>query len=36
LTRRTLEFYRANSKGKQRMARFVERIGIENFKAAVL
>jgi NAD(P)H-nitrite reductase large subunit len=36
LTRRTLEFYRANSKGKQRMARFIERIGIENFKAAVL
>ena len=36
LTRRTLEYYRANSKGKQRMARFVERIGIENFKAAVL
>ncbi|MBW2479672.1 MAG: NAD(P)/FAD-dependent oxidoreductase [Deltaproteobacteria bacterium] len=36
LTRRTLEFYRANSKGKQRLARFVERIGIENFKAAVL
>ena len=36
LTRRTLEFYRANSKGKQRMARFVERIGIENLKAAVL
>ena len=36
LARRTLEFYRANSKGKQRMARFVERIGIENLKAAVL
>lgn len=36
LTRRTLEFYLANSKGKQRMARFIERIGIENFKAAVL
>jgi NAD(P)H-nitrite reductase large subunit len=36
LTRRTLEFYRANSKGKQRMARFVERIGIDNFRAAVL
>jgi NAD(P)H-nitrite reductase large subunit len=36
LIRRTLEYYRANSKGKQRMARFIERIGIENFKDAVL
>ncbi len=36
LTRRTLDFYRVNSKGKQRMARFIERIGIENFKDAVL
>ena len=35
LTRRSLEYYRANSKGKQRMARFIERIGIENFKDAI-
>lgn len=36
LTRRSLKYYRANSKGKQRMARFIERIGIENFKDAIL
>ena len=36
LTRRSLEYYRANSKGKQRMARFIDRIGIENFKDAIL
>ena len=36
LTRRSLEYYRANAKGKQRMARFIERIGIENFKDAIL
>ena len=36
LTRRSLEYYRAHSKGKQRMARFIERIGIENFKDAIL
>jgi NAD(P)H-nitrite reductase large subunit len=36
LTRRTLEYYRDKSKKKQRMARFVDRIGIENFKDAIL
>jgi NAD(P)H-nitrite reductase large subunit len=36
LTRRSLEYYRANSKGKQRMARFIERVGIENFKDVIL
>ena len=36
LTRRTLEYYRDKSKKKQRMARFVDRIGIENFKEAIL
>ena len=36
LIRRTLEYYRENAKGKQRMARFVDRIGIENFKDAIL
>ena len=36
LTRRSLEYYRAHSKGKQRMARFIERIGIENLKDAIL
>ena len=36
LTRRTLEYYRDKSKKKQRMARFIDRIGIENFKDAIL
>jgi NAD(P)H-nitrite reductase large subunit len=36
LTRRTLEFYRDKSPKKQRMARFIDRIGIENFKDAIL
>ena len=36
LTRRTLEYYRDKSKRKQRMARFIDRIGIENFKDAIL
>ncbi|NNL78195.1 MAG: NAD(P)/FAD-dependent oxidoreductase [Desulfobacterales bacterium] len=36
LTRRTLEYYRDKSRKKQRMARFVDRIGIENFKDAIL
>jgi NAD(P)H-nitrite reductase large subunit len=36
LTRRTLEYYRDKSKKKQRMARFIDRIGIENFKEAIL
>jgi len=36
LTLRTLEYYRDKSKKKQRMARFIDRIGIENFKDAIL
>ena len=36
LTRRTLEYYRENAKGKQRMARFIERVGFEDFKDAIL
>ncbi len=36
LTRRTLEYYRNKSKKRQRMARFIDRIGIENFKDAIL
>jgi NAD(P)H-nitrite reductase large subunit len=36
LTRRTLEYYRDKSKKKQRMARFIDRVGIENFKDAIL
>ena len=36
LTRRTLEYYRDKSKKRQRMARFIDRIGIENFKDAIL
>ena len=36
LTRRTLEYYRDKSPKKRRMARFVDRIGIENFKDAII
>jgi len=36
LTRRALEYYRDKSKGRQRMARFVDRIGIDNIREAVL
>ncbi len=36
LTRRTLEFYREKAKKRERMARFVDRIGIENLKEALL
>ena len=36
LTRRSLEYYGAKAKKRQRMARFVDRIGIENLKEALL
>ena len=36
LTRRTLEYYRDKAKKKERMARFVDRIGIENMKESIL
>jgi NAD(P)H-nitrite reductase large subunit len=36
LTRRTLEFYRDKAQKRERMARFVDRIGIENLKEALL
>ena len=36
LTKRTLEYYRDKAKKKERMARFVDRIGIENMKESIL
>lgn len=36
LTKRSLEYYRENAKKRERMARFVDRIGIENVKEAVI
>ncbi len=36
LTKRSLEYYGAKAKKRQRMARFVDRIGIENLKEALL
>lgn len=36
LTQRCLDFYKANAKGKERTAGFIERIGVEEFKKAVL
>jgi len=36
LARRCFEYYAANAKPKERTARFIERIGIEQFKSAVL
>ena len=36
LTKRTLEYYRDKAKKKERMARFVDRIGIENMKDSIL
>ena len=36
LTRKVLEYYQKESKEKERMARFVERIGIDNLKELVL
>jgi NAD(P)H-nitrite reductase large subunit len=35
LVKRTLEYYRHNAKGRERMARFVDRIGIEDVKEAL-
>lgn len=36
LVKRSLDFYAENGKKKERTARFIERIGIDEFKAAVL
>jgi NAD(P)H-nitrite reductase large subunit len=36
LTKRSLEYYRDRAKKRERMARFVDRIGIENLKEALL
>ena len=36
LTKRTLEYYRDKAKKKERMARFADRIGIENMKESIL
>jgi len=36
LTKQTLEYYRDKAKKRERMARFVDRIGIENMKEAIL
>jgi NAD(P)H-nitrite reductase large subunit len=36
LTKRTLEYYRDKANKKERMARFVDRIGIENMKESIL
>ena len=35
LTKRCLQQYKDKAKKKERMARFVDRIGIENLKAAL-
>ncbi|WP_347490133.1 NAD(P)/FAD-dependent oxidoreductase [Desulfoscipio sp. XC116] len=36
LAKRSFDFYKANAKTKERTARFIDRIGIEEFKKAVL
>ena len=36
LTKQTLEYYQGKAKKRERMARFVDRIGIENMKEAIL
>lgn len=36
LIKRTLEYYRDNGKKRERMARFVDRIGVENLKDALV
>ena len=36
LTQRCLEYYRDKAKKRERMARFVDRVGIENFKESIL
>ena len=35
LVKRTLEYYRDNAKGRERVARFVDRVGIEDVKDAL-
>lgn len=36
LAQKCLDYYKANAQGKERTARFIERIGFEEFKKAVL
>jgi NAD(P)H-nitrite reductase large subunit len=36
LTKRTLEYYKDKGKKRERMARFIDRMGIENVKKAIL
>jgi len=36
LAKRCFDYYKNNAKGKERTARFIERIGIEEFKKAVI
>lgn len=36
LARKCLDYYKANARARERTARFIERIGIEEFKRAVL
>lgn len=36
LVEKCLDYYKANAKGKERTSRFIERIGLEEFKRAVL
>jgi len=36
LTKQTLEYYQEKAKKRERMARFVDRIGVENMKEAIL
>jgi dissimilatory sulfite reductase (desulfoviridin) alpha/beta subunit len=36
LTKQTLEYYQDKAKKRERMARFVDKIGIENMKEAIL
>lgn len=36
LAQKCLDYYKANAKERERTARFIDRIGIEEFKKAVL
>lgn len=36
LTKKCLDYYKENAKPNERTARFVQRVGIEEFKKAVL
>lgn len=36
LAQKCLDYYKANARGKERTARFIERVGIDEFKKAVL